>query len=168
MIYIHRTIEDFILKNAGSFPCITLYGPRQVDKSTTADVLFGNRFKEITLDGLADRVPDVIEATVPSGYHPYKQKEKHFVGRFLRNHSIYMVGTTIIKTMYGHPVLAYGMERAICELVKERDSYDPETFLKALNRYVERKDTDSQKLYEIADVLKVSKQVREIMEIMRF
>lgn len=52
--------------------------------------------------------------------------------------------------------------------MKERDSYDPETFLKALNRYVERKDTDSQKLYEIADVLKVSKQVREIMEIMRF
>ena len=120
------------------------------------------------LNGLTDRVPDVIEATAPSGYHPYKQKEKHFVGRFLRNHSIYMVGTTTIKTMYDHPVLAYGMERAICELVKERDSYDPETFLKALNRYVERKDADSQKLYEIADTLKVSKQVREIMEIVRF
>jgi predicted AAA+ superfamily ATPase len=55
MIYIHRAIEDFILKNAGSFPCITLYGPRQVGKSTTADVLFGNRFKEVNLDGLADR-----------------------------------------------------------------------------------------------------------------
>lgn len=55
MIYIHRAIEDFILKNAGSFPCITLYGPRQVGKSTTADVLFGNRFKEVNLDGLVDR-----------------------------------------------------------------------------------------------------------------
>lgn len=28
MIYIHRAIENFIIKNADSFPCITLYGPR--------------------------------------------------------------------------------------------------------------------------------------------
>lgn len=54
-MYIKRTIEQWIIKNAKSFPSITIYGPRQVGKSTTADELFGKKFKSVNLDKLEDR-----------------------------------------------------------------------------------------------------------------
>lgn len=54
-MYINRTIEKWIKKNATSFPSITIYGPRQVGKSTTADELYGTSFKSVNLDKLVVR-----------------------------------------------------------------------------------------------------------------
>jgi uncharacterized protein len=55
-VYIKREIEETILKVSESFPCIAVYGPRQVGKSTTVDYLFGEHFKSVTLDNLEDRI----------------------------------------------------------------------------------------------------------------
>ena len=55
MAYIPRTLEKIILSAGKSFPCIVIYGPRQVGKSTTIDHLFGGRFRKITLDNIEDR-----------------------------------------------------------------------------------------------------------------
>lgn len=54
-MYIRREIEETILKVSKSFPCIAVYGPRQVGKSTTIDFLFGEQFRSVTLDNLDDR-----------------------------------------------------------------------------------------------------------------
>lgn len=53
-MYIQRTIEKEIQTVGESFPCIAVYGPRQVGKSTTIDHLFGNKFKKVTLDDMDD------------------------------------------------------------------------------------------------------------------
>jgi len=53
-MYIHRTAEEMILGVSKSFPCIVLYGPRQVGKSTTIEMLFGERFRKVTLDDAED------------------------------------------------------------------------------------------------------------------
>jgi len=53
-MYIHRTAEEMILGVSKSFPCIVLYGPRQVGKSTTIEMLFGERFRKVTLDDTED------------------------------------------------------------------------------------------------------------------
>ncbi len=55
-MYIKRTVENSILDLAKSFPCIVVYGPRQVGKSTTVDYIFGDKCKKVTLDDLNDRV----------------------------------------------------------------------------------------------------------------
>ncbi|MCR5150792.1 MAG: ATP-binding protein [Clostridiales bacterium] len=55
-MYIKRTAEKAILDMAGSFLCIVIYGPRQVGKSTTADVLFSAKYGKVTLDNSADRL----------------------------------------------------------------------------------------------------------------
>ena len=55
MAYIHRTLEEAIIKLGKSFPCIVLYGPRQVGKSTTIDRLYGSSFRKVTMDNLDDR-----------------------------------------------------------------------------------------------------------------
>ena len=49
-MYISRDIEKLLLKAADSFQVITLYGSRQVGKTTTVDVLFGDEFEFVTLD----------------------------------------------------------------------------------------------------------------------
>lgn len=54
-MYINRTIEDSILEISKSFPCIVLYGPRQIGKSTTLDHIFSKTFNIVTLDDIDDR-----------------------------------------------------------------------------------------------------------------
>ena len=55
MAYIHRTIEKNIIETGKSFPCLVVYGPRQVGKSTTIGMLYGDSFRSVTLDNLEDR-----------------------------------------------------------------------------------------------------------------
>ncbi len=54
-MYISRTAEPMILSVSKSFPYIVVYGPRQVGKSTTIDVLFGEKYRKVTLDDSDDR-----------------------------------------------------------------------------------------------------------------
>ena len=54
-MYINRNAEKMIMDIADSFPCIVVYGPRQVGKSTTIDYLFGEKYRKVTLDDLDDR-----------------------------------------------------------------------------------------------------------------
>ena len=54
-MYINRNSESMIREVSNSFPCIVIYGPRQVGKSTTIDHLFGDQYRKVTLDDLDDR-----------------------------------------------------------------------------------------------------------------
>ena len=49
-MYMRRDIEKVLLKAAESFQVITLFGSRQVGKTTTVDYLFGDEFSFVTLD----------------------------------------------------------------------------------------------------------------------
>ncbi len=49
-MYINRDIEKVLLDAAESFQVITIYGSRQVGKTTTVDQLFGETFETVTLD----------------------------------------------------------------------------------------------------------------------
>lgn len=61
-MYYERTIEEAIKKAALSFPCISLYGSRQVGKYTTLKMLFPN-LTHVTLDDSQDRA---LAVTNPS------------------------------------------------------------------------------------------------------
>ena len=53
-MYIRRDIEKTIIEIAKSFQVITIYGSRQVGKTTTVDYLFGNSFRFVSLDSTSD------------------------------------------------------------------------------------------------------------------
>ncbi len=54
-MYVKRTAEEMIIEVGKSFPCIVIYGPRQVGKSTTVEVLFGEKYRIVTLDDTDNR-----------------------------------------------------------------------------------------------------------------
>lgn len=54
-MYHTRVCEQLIERTAASFPCIVVYGPRQVGKSTTIHHLFKDFCPMITLDDRSDR-----------------------------------------------------------------------------------------------------------------
>lgn len=54
-MYFKRTIEKTIEKLARFFPCLVIYGPRQVGKSTTVNELFNRSIPHVTLDDIDDR-----------------------------------------------------------------------------------------------------------------
>lgn len=60
-MYVKRTAENMILELSRSFPCIVVYGPRQVGKSTTIDFLFGSDCRKVTMDDLEDRALAVMQ-----------------------------------------------------------------------------------------------------------
>ena len=64
-MYIKRNIENSILNAANQFACITIYGSRQVGKSTMIKHLFSDKFSYVTLDdikarGLAKKDPKLF------------------------------------------------------------------------------------------------------------
>lgn len=70
-MYIKRDIEQSIIKAEKSFQAIVIYGPRQVGKSTTVDMIFGDRFKSVTLDDTKERE---LAINNPKGFlevHPW-------------------------------------------------------------------------------------------------
>ena len=54
-MYIRRSIENTIIGLGNSFPCIVVYGPRQVGKSTTLDYIFPEDIRRVSLDDLDSR-----------------------------------------------------------------------------------------------------------------
>ncbi|MCR4662193.1 MAG: DUF4143 domain-containing protein [Clostridia bacterium] len=67
-MYITRNIEKTIIDTSKQFACITMYGARQVGKSTMIKKLFGDKFAYVTFDdfnarGLAKRNPKMFLET---------------------------------------------------------------------------------------------------------
>jgi len=54
-VYISRDIEKVLLEASKSFQVITLYGSRQVGKTTTVNMLFADEFEFVTLDDAEER-----------------------------------------------------------------------------------------------------------------
>ena len=55
-MYIKRTVEKTIIEVCHSFPSVVVYGPRQVGKSTTIEMLFADTYKTVSLDDRDDRL----------------------------------------------------------------------------------------------------------------
>ena len=66
--------------------------------------------------------------------------------------------------MFGNKVKVYDRERTICDLIKYRDKYDGETFVKARKIYVSS-NSNQRKLFRYAKEMRIEKAVFEIMEL---
>lgn len=115
------------------------------------------------LHHLIDKIPTNIEVIAPHGYNPSRYEINNLVVRKISNKDIYNLGIMEIKTMYGNVVKVYDKERTICDLVKYRNRYDSETFIKAIKIYA--KTSNQVLLFKYARMLGIEKKMFEIMEL---
>ena len=122
------------------------------------------RVSALYLLGLTDLIPTDMEVSAPQNYHPSKNKIDSLIVHKLSNPNVYELGIREVKTMFGNIVRTYDEERSICDVIKYRDKYDSETFVKAIRFYI-RNSNNQSKLLEYARKLGVEKKVYEIMEV---
>ena len=113
---------------------------------------------------LIDKIPTDIEVSAPQGYNPARQKIDSLIIHKISNKDIYELGIKEVSTIFNNIVKTYDEERTICEIIKNRDKFDPETFIKAVKNYV-NKINNQTKLFRYARALGIEKKVYEIMEV---
>lgn len=114
--------------------------------------------------GLTDKIPTDIEVSAPQNYHPFRRKIDLLIIHKLSSKNVYELGIKEVKTMFGNIVKTYDEERTICDVIKYRDKYDGETFIKAIEFYVRNINSQS-KLFKYARELGIEKKVYEVMEL---
>ena len=115
------------------------------------------------LHGLTDRIPYQMEITLPSSYNSSHINEDVIIHKVIKKY--YSFGRIIKKTMFGNEVASYDMERTICDLVRFRDKIDVEIFKKALIGYKNHPDRDYQKLRQYAQIMRISKQINDLLDV---
>ena len=117
--------------------------------------------------GLSDRVPRVIDLTVPQGYNVSRIK-KSFDN--LRFHYVkpegLMEGAEAVSTPQGFEVVAYNKERCICDLIKAEGNIDKQIYTQALRNYFVH-SLNSRELIKMAKIIGVEEEVRRYMEVLQ-
>ena len=115
------------------------------------------------LQGLTDKIPQLIEASVPYSYK---------INNLPNNVKLYYVKSDIsdmgaieVKTIYQNKVRAYNIERIICDFVQNKNNIDPEVYVKTIRGYASSKNSDINKLFIYAKKMGIIEKVRTTMEV---
>jgi predicted transcriptional regulator of viral defense system len=117
------------------------------------------------LHDLTDRDPISYTVTVPTGYNAAKLREEGFMV-FTIKQEFHCIGTAELTTMFGHKVIAYGLERTICDCLRSRNKMDIAIITDAIKRYAVRKDKNLNTLMRMAETFGVAKPLRSYMEVL--
>ena len=148
-------------------------------KNETVDELFQlqRRYPRIVysgmtalyLLGLTDRIPDSIEFTIPKGYRVRKGSVgDDAVCHIENNEELFDLGNVSAETMFGNSVTCFSKEKMVVEMIRKRDDYDSELFLKAVNTFLKGKDKDMELLFQYARMRKMEEKVYRILEAMDY
>lgn len=116
--------------------------------------------------GISDRVPRIIDITVPQGYNVIRIRDSYPNLRFhYVKPELLLLGAEKIATPQGAEVTAYNKERCICDIIKARNKTDKQLFTQAVKEYFSG-DFKPGKLLKIAKLLGVEAEVRTYMEVL--
>ena len=119
------------------------------------------------LHDLTDRTPLAYSVTVPIGYHSASlHKSKHKV--FYLNRALFDLGVISMRSLHGNLIRVTGLERTVCDILRNRNQVDIQLVYEALKRYVNRKEKNLDMLYTYAKRFGLQKIVRDYIEILLF
>lgn len=116
--------------------------------------------------GLSDRVPRIIDITLPQGYNASRLKKAnsnlriHYVQSDILN-----LGVEDLKTPQGSNVKAYNKERCICDLIKNKKRIEKQIFIQVIKTYFSR-SYNPRAIIKMAKAIGVEMEVRKYMEIL--
>lgn len=117
------------------------------------------------LHDLTDREPIEYEITVKTGYNPSKLKSDG-IKVYTVKKELHGEGIVIMQTAFGHSVPVYNMERTICDIIRNRNNTEIQTFQSALKQYTKRKDKNLRLLMQYATKFHVDKILRQYLEVL--
>ena len=117
------------------------------------------------LHDLTDREPMEYEITVKTGYNPSRLKENGIKVYTIKK-ELHGEGIIMMQTPFGHLVPVYNMERTICDIIRNRNNTEIQTFQSALKQYVKRKDKNLRLLMQYAAKFHVDKILRQYLEVL--
>ena len=85
---------------------------------------------------------------------------------FYNNDTNYSVGTVFIN-MGNEKIVAYNLERSICDIIKDQNRFDKRLYNKVINHYFTQETINYQKLLEYSKLLKISKKVQEYLSLFK-
>ena len=119
--------------------------------------------------GLTDRIPDLIEFTMPKNYRIRKGKNDLSVICHIENKvHLFQKGNIMVKTMFGNEVCCFSKEKMVVEMIWKRNEYDSELFLKAIKTFLRKNDKDMDFLFEYAKMRKIEEKVYQVLEAMNY
>ena len=118
------------------------------------------------LQGLSDRVPSIIDVTVPQGYNVRRLKKDNSDLRFhYVKPELLFIGAERVITPQGSSVLVYNKERCICDIIKRYEKTDKQLFTQAVKEFFSGVYS-ARDLIKMAQLIGVETEVRKYMEVL--
>lgn len=117
------------------------------------------------LHELTDRDPLAYCVTVPTGYNTSKLNQDGLIVYTIKK-ELLELGICKKETVFGNEVKTYNMERAICDILRDRNNQDAALVSDALKKYIQRKDKDLNQLMQYAALLRIEKVLRTYLEVL--
>ncbi len=151
--------------SAGQYVFSTELGDELFSLSKRSSLFIFSHETALFLNGISERTPFEHTVTIPSSkklaVSISKQCKVYYVKDELIN-----IGKTIFKTMQGNPVLAYDMERTVCDIIRSRKRIADETVLSSLKRYSASPKKNLIRLNSYAEAFGMTEAVRRYLEVL--
>lgn len=114
---------------------------------------------------LIDREPLQQTVTIYSGYNTHRLSASG-VKVFTVKKELLTIGKITYQNSFGHTIPVYDLERTICDLIRNRNSFEIQDFQSALKNYIARTDKNLNTLMEYAKLFRVDNIIRKYMEVL--
>lgn len=114
---------------------------------------------------LTDRTPNHYDMTFPQNYNLTNAKNEG-VNCSRVKQAWYTEGKIQTESPSGNKIMAYNMERTLCDILRKRGETDTGIITEAFKRYVTRKDRNLPLLSEYAKQFHVEGKVRIYLEVL--
>ena len=116
------------------------------------------------LHGISDRTPFDHTVSIRSSQTISRALRTKLACFYVKD-AIFSLGQVTARTQFGNIVPCYDMERTVCDMVRDRERMDDETFLSIVKNYAASDRKDLPKLGHYAEVMGLSKRIASLMEV---
>lgn len=119
------------------------------------------------LNGLSNRIPIKYDITINNGYNGSLQKSQNVNLHYIKKELLHL-GVTDYKLDSGNIIKVYDIDRAICDIVKNKSKIDRELYSKAIRNYFGSKEKNTLNLYKYAKKMNIYNKVKDTFEVLKW
>lgn len=115
---------------------------------------------------MSDRIPHIIDVTVPSGTNVSRIKKDRTDIRFhYVKPDLFDLGIAKTETSMGNPIRLYDKERCICDLIRDRKHTDMQIYSQAIKEYFNHQP-NMRKLLKYGRLFGIEEKIRTYSEVL--